>query len=35
LSIIETGRLNKPTAVPLNERKCKTCINYLVDEFHF
>jgi len=31
---IETGRLNKPTVVPLNGRKCRTCINYLEDEFY-
>jgi len=26
---IETGRWNKPATVPLSERKCRTCINYL------
>ena len=26
---IETGRWNKPANVPLNERKCRTCITYL------
>jgi len=30
-----TGRWNTPMAVPLNERKCRTCIHYLEDEFHF
>jgi len=32
---IGTGRWNKPTAVPLNERTYITCIYYLEDEFHF
>jgi hypothetical protein len=31
---IERGRYKKPVAVPVNERKCKTC-NKLEDEFHF
>ena len=31
---IETGIWTKPTAVPLNERKFRTCINYLEDELH-
>ena len=30
---VETGRWHKPVAVPLNERKCWTRINYLEDEF--
>ena len=32
--MIETGRWNKPVAIPLNERRCQTC-NVLEDEFHF
>ena len=32
---VETGRLYKPVAVPVNERKCRTCLNCLEDEFHF
>ena len=31
---IETGRWNKPTRIPLDERKCQVC-NRLEDEFHF
>jgi len=31
---IETGIWNKPTDVPLNEINCRSCINYLEDEFH-
>ena len=30
----EKGRWHKPTAIPLNDRKCKNC-NILEDEFHF
>ena len=30
----EKGRWHKPTAIPLNDRKCKHC-NILEDEFHF
>ena len=30
---VKTGRWHKP--VPLNERKCRTCLNCLEDEFHF
>ena len=29
------GRWHKPVAVPFNERKCRTCLNCLEDEFHF
>jgi len=32
---VETRRWHKPLAVPFNERKCRTCLNYLEDEFHF
>ena len=32
---VETGRWHKPVAVPFNERKCRTCLNCLEDEFHF
>ena len=31
---VETGRWHKPVAVPFNERKCRTCLDYLEDEFH-
>jgi len=30
---VKTGRWHKP--VPLNERKCRTCLNCLEDEFNF
>ena len=30
---VKIGRWHKP--VPLNERKCRTCLNCLEDEFHF
>ena len=32
---VENGRWHKPVAVPLNERKCRTCLHCLEDEFHF
>jgi len=32
---VETGRWHKPVAVPLNERKFRTCLNCLENEFHF
>ena len=33
---VEAGRSqHKPIAVPLNERKCRACLNCLEDEFHF
>ena len=32
---VKTGRWHKPGAVPFNERKGRTCWNYLEDEFHF
>jgi len=32
---VETGRWHKPVAVHFNERKCRTCLNCLEDEFHF
>ena len=31
---VETGKWHKPVAVPSNERKCRTCLNCLEDEFH-
>jgi len=31
---VETGRWQKPTAIPFNERKCTVCLK-LEDEFHF
>ena len=31
---VETGRWQKPTAIPFNERKCTLCLK-LEDEFHF
>ena len=32
---VETGRWHKQVAVPFNERKYRTCLNCLEDEFHF
>ena len=32
--MIETGRWQKPSSIPINERKCITC-STLEDEFHF
>ena len=32
---VETGRWHIPVAVPVNERKCRTCSHCLKDEFHF
>jgi len=31
---VETGRWHKPVAVYFNERKCRTFLNCLEDEFH-
>ena len=31
---VESGRWHRPVAVPFNERKCRTCLNCLEDEFH-
>ena len=31
---VETGRWQKPTTIPFNERKCTLCLK-LDDEFHF
>jgi len=32
---VKTGRWHKPIAAPFNERKYRTCLNCLEDEFHF
>ena len=32
---VETGRWHKPVVVRFNERKCRTCLTCLEDEFHF